>query len=171
LITLLLGLCLGAVVGGAGGYLIGHRAQPPTAIVRPPASRAVPQPTPSRPRPVPPTPELQVPEATQVPEQTGQTGVLVREVVSGSPAANAGLKVGDIISEVDGVRLDANHKLNEVIAQHKPGDKVELSIWRRGDTQKVTVELGPRSDDQTKAYLGIRYSDLEAVPAMPSPTP
>jgi serine protease Do len=58
------------------------------------------------------------------------------------PAAKAGLKVGDIITKVDGLAVDENHSLTSLLGKHQPGDKVILKIVNGKDTRTVTVTLG-----------------------------
>jgi len=69
-------------------------------------------------------------------------------VVSGSPADQAGLQSGDIITKVNNTALDATHSLQTVVGTYKPGDKVKLTVNRGGKTITVTVTLGtaPSSD-------------------------
>lgn len=68
----------------------------------------------------------------------GQPGILPN-----SPAAKAGLKAGDIITKLNGQTLDASQSLSNRLAQHKPGDKIELTILRDGQEQTLSVTLEP----------------------------
>lgn len=63
-------------------------------------------------------------------------------VVAGSPAESAGLQEKDIITEIDGTKIDQTHSLTSLLDQHQPGDKVSLTIVRGSDDQKVDVTLG-----------------------------
>jgi serine protease Do len=67
-------------------------------------------------------------------------------VVPGSPAAAAGLHAGDIITAVDGDRVDADHDLATRVMPHQPGDEVSLSVVSAGSTREVTVTLGTLPD-------------------------
>ena len=71
-------------------------------------------------------------------------GAQIGEVRSGSPAADAGLEAGDVVTELDGDEISNGDELRSAIATQKPGDKVELTIERNGDTQTITVTLGTR---------------------------
>ncbi len=88
-----------------------------------------------------------------------EKGVLVAEVVKGGPADKAGLKGGsteatiegasfklggDIITEIDGKEIDSMEQLIEAVNTAKPGDKMELTVLRHGETQQVDVTLGNR---------------------------
>ncbi|KKR11958.1 MAG: Protease Do [Candidatus Woesebacteria bacterium GW2011_GWA1_39_21] len=69
-------------------------------------------------------------------------GAYVVNVVSGSPAADSGLKVDDIITKMDGKALNANTTLADVIKTKKPGDEVSLEVYRDGNTMTVRATLG-----------------------------
>lgn len=68
-------------------------------------------------------------------------------VVDGTPAAKAGLKDGDIITAIGGVKLDSNTSLRAALMQHKPGDAVQLEVLRDGKTMTFDVTLGTRPGD------------------------
>jgi putative serine protease PepD len=69
-------------------------------------------------------------------------GALVTSVVSGSAAAKAGLRAGDIITQVDQASIDDGTTLSEVIRAHNPGDKVTVHYTRSGAQHTTTVTLG-----------------------------
>jgi len=69
-------------------------------------------------------------------------GAYVVNVVSGSPSADSGLKVDDIITKMDGKALNANTTLADVIKTKKPGDEVSLEVYRDGNTMTVRATLG-----------------------------
>ena len=62
-------------------------------------------------------------------------------VMSGSPADQAGLKAGDIITKVGGTTIDQNHSLSTLIGNYNVGDKVPITYLRAGKSQTVTVTL------------------------------
>jgi S1-C subfamily serine protease len=69
-------------------------------------------------------------------------GAMVEGVHPGGPAANAGLSVGDVILQVDGVEIrDENHLINLVSAL-PAGQKLRLSIWRSRRSQALEVTVG-----------------------------
>jgi len=63
-------------------------------------------------------------------------------VVAGSPADDAGLQARDIILEIDGVVIDEDNQLNDVLYTHSIGDEVTLKVWRDGKAIEVKVTLG-----------------------------
>ena len=77
--------------------------------------------------------------------KTALNGVVIANVESGSGAASAGLKVGDVITGVDGTAVSSAQRLRATIAAHAPGDKLSLTIRRNGASQTVSVTLGARS--------------------------
>lgn len=68
-------------------------------------------------------------------------GALVNDVVKGSPAEKAGIKVEDLILAVDGKEVKTSSDLQVEIAKRNPGDYVELTIFRDGKTIKKKVKL------------------------------
>jgi S1-C subfamily serine protease len=90
-----------------------------------------------------------------------EEGVLVNEVVKGGPADKAGIKGGDtsatiegasvrlggdIITQVDGKKVEGMEEVINAVNAAQPGDQLKLTIDRDGDTKKVTVTLGVRPD-------------------------
>ena len=75
-------------------------------------------------------------------------GVTVSVVSAGSGAASAGLKVGDVITAVDGTKVTTAEKLRAIIAGDKPGDKITLTITRNGSSQTLTATLGSKTEDR-----------------------
>jgi serine protease Do len=71
-------------------------------------------------------------------------GVAVRQVEPGSPAAQAGVQAGDIITAVNGDRIESWDQFVRDIVQQKIGARVTLTIVRNGATHQVTVTLGQR---------------------------
>lgn len=65
-------------------------------------------------------------------------------VVPGSPADKADIVENDIILEIDGVKIDDENQLSDVIASKHAGDTVTLKVWHKGDTRDVKVTLEER---------------------------
>jgi serine protease Do len=66
-------------------------------------------------------------------------------VVTGSPADEAGLKIGDTITSVDGKDLKSGDELVADIASRKPGSKAKVTFVRNGKKQETTVTIADRS--------------------------
>ena len=73
------------------------------------------------------------------------SGVTVSSVVAGSPADQAGLKVGDTITTVDGHKVTKGSELVAEIAARKPGTKVAVSFLRNGKEQQTSVTIADRA--------------------------
>jgi serine protease Do len=73
------------------------------------------------------------------------SGVPISSVVAGSPADQAGLKVGDTITTVDGKKVTKGTELVADIAARKPGSKVNLGFLRNGKAQDTSVTIADRS--------------------------
>ena len=73
------------------------------------------------------------------------SGVTISSVVAGSPADQAGLKVGDTITTVDSKKVSKGSELVGDIASRKPGSKVELGFLRNGKSQDTSVTIADRA--------------------------
>jgi putative serine protease PepD len=71
-----------------------------------------------------------------------EDGALLGGIESGSPAADAGLKDGDIVTKVDGDAVTDATDLTAAIRAHAPGDKVTITYTRSGDEHTADVTLG-----------------------------
>jgi serine protease Do len=81
-----------------------------------------------------------------------KNGVLVQEIQPGGPADKAGLKPGDIITQIDGRAVKDGDDLVNEIASRRPGSTVRLGLVRDGKPQDTTVTIGDR--DKVFADLG-----------------
>ncbi len=88
-----------------------------------------------------------------------EEGVLVNEVVKGGPADKAGIKGGDtsatieganvrlggdVITEIEGKKVEGMEEVINAVNAAAPGDKMKLTVDRNGDTKTITVTLGVR---------------------------
>jgi serine protease Do len=82
----------------------------------------------------------------------GTKGALVAEPQKGSPAVEAGIKSGDVITAVNGDAVDGPRELARKIAGMGPNKKVDLTIWRDGGEKTVQMTLGTLpADKEAKA--------------------
>jgi len=79
--------------------------------------------------------ELKLPE---------EAGVEITSVEANSPAATAGLKVGDVILQYNGQRLEGTEQFSRMVQETPAGRDVKLQIFRGGATQTVTAKVGSR---------------------------
>jgi len=68
-------------------------------------------------------------------------GLLISRINENSPADKAGLKVGDVIIRADGVRIERNEELVDLIQDKKKGDKIKIEFLRERKMKSVEVEI------------------------------
>jgi putative serine protease PepD len=78
------------------------------------------------------------------PPTGNQDGVLVQVVTAGSPAEQAGLRVGDLVVAIDGQAVATTGELGARIRSHQPGDKITLKIVRDGNETTIAATLTQR---------------------------
>ncbi len=93
-------------------------------------------------------------------------GVLVQNVVSGGPAARAGLRAGDILLAVAGRPVDELNQFQSRLAQSRPGQSVALTVWRDGSERELQASLISQADPLFQRGLASR--DPATGPAAPS---
>jgi len=71
-------------------------------------------------------------------------GASVQQVQSGTPAAKAGLRAGDVITAIDGDSVADAASLTAAVGGHSPGDHVTLTYTRNGSSHTLSVTLGTR---------------------------
>jgi len=149
LLLISISCCTGAWFGWLVGFKMGERA----AEISPPEFAP----------PVPEWPETpgipEVPEPPEFPDDFWEEdarpwlgvafrmvdeGALVMMVVPDSPAEDAGLRMEDIITQVDGRRVTAAAPLDEHILRYEPGDRITLTLLRDDREHEVDVRLGTR---------------------------
>jgi S1-C subfamily serine protease len=74
-------------------------------------------------------------------------GMFINGVMANSPARTAGIQPGDVIVELNGRPLRSIEQMQNYMRMAKPGQKVNLRIWRDGRTFDLTVTLGVRPED------------------------
>ncbi len=73
-------------------------------------------------------------------------GVEIGKVMPNSPASKAGLKAGDIIYDVNGIRIEGTTDLRNVLGRYIAGDTVRVAVQRGGKLIEVDLTLSPGSD-------------------------
>ena len=96
-------------------------------------------------------------------------GVYVDSITTNSAAADAGVKVGDVIVEADGVSVKSSSKLLEIIGRKRPGDIVNLKVNRNGKEINFVVTLRNQEGKSkieakdSKSILDILGVELEEI--------
>ena len=95
-----------------------------------------------------------------------EPGVLVRDVVRGSPAASSGLVAGDVILSVDGDNVTRPEEVSLRVAVRGAGQRVRLGILHQQLTRLLAVELQPFPDNDEilrRQYVGLQAPEFDAL--------
>jgi S1-C subfamily serine protease len=68
-------------------------------------------------------------------------GVFVTDIVADSPAAKAGMKKGDVVTEYDGQVVEGMLQLGRLVRETPPGRTAKVSVWRDGRSESFSVQL------------------------------
>lgn len=80
---------------------------------------------------------------------SGTGGAAVSSVAAGGPAADGGLRTGDVVTAFDGTAVGGSTDLVAAIATHQPGDQASLTVRRGSSTEHLTVTLGTQPTQAT----------------------
>jgi serine protease Do len=101
-----------------------------------------------------------------------ERGVVVAGVTKDSPAAKAGLKENDVITEVNGQRVEGAAQFRRMIHEIPAGRSAQLTVWRDGRSQTLSATLGKAEErhnmwmSATPGNFAFRMPDVE-IPEMP----
>lgn len=96
-------------------------------------------------------------------------GVYIDSLMENSAAKAAGIKKGDVILEVNDIRINSSAELQGMIARHRPGEKVSLTIDRKGKRMDFDVVLNNRegntklSNKEAREILSVLGADFEDI--------
>lgn len=94
----------------------------------------------------------------------GVQGVLITEVRKGSAADQAGLQSGDVVLAVNGRAVNAPNELQSVVARYRPGDRIDLEVWRNAQRLHLQAQLMGR---ETSAYQEWFSELTQQAPVLP----
>ncbi|MEJ2286325.1 MAG: DegQ family serine endoprotease [Desulfobacterales bacterium] len=86
-------------------------------------------------------------------------GVLISDVVKGSPAEKGGLLRGDIIQRIDGKEIENAHKLSQLVAGTVPGTSIEIDLLRNNKAETLSLKLGTMPEEGQKIISQQKGSD------------
>lgn len=81
-------------------------------------------------------------------------GASIKGVVEESPAEKAGLQENDIITAINGEEIDDKSDLVQIVKASAAGDKLEVTVYRRGETLTLTVEVGEQVQSAIEGEKG-----------------
>ncbi len=102
-----------------------------------------------------------------------ERGVVVADVTKDSPAAKAGLKEKDVITEVNGQRVEGAAQFRRIIHEIPAGRAAQLTVWRDGRAQTLSATLGKAEERHDKwmrvtpGAFAFRMPEVQ-IPEMPS---
>jgi membrane-associated protease RseP (regulator of RpoE activity) len=155
-------LILACCAGGLAGLMVYKWAERDAA--RPDVWRTIPD-APSIER----VPRFQWPEEgapAPTPFSRVESGAVLTEVVEGSPAEEAGLRVGDVILSVDDRWVTDEFTLYDAVTNLEPGTPIEVQVWSHGQTRTVRIRLGENPDDRNLAWLGVGFVMMDIPDSM-----
>ena len=95
----------------------------------------------------------------------GETGSvrIVYPPISGSPAAQIGLREGDVITSINGEVLKSREDLVTAITSNAPGEQIAIAINRLGEQQTLEATLAANPVDETLGYLGVGTESADYI--------
>lgn len=80
-------------------------------------------------------------------------GVYIDNIFAGGSADKSGLQDGDVVLSINGRQVDEPNDLQVSVAIHRPGDQLEIEVWRDKSLQTFIVELFGRDDETYKSWV------------------
>jgi serine protease Do len=104
-----------------------------------------------------------------------ERGVVLGKIVPDSPAAKAGLKEKDVVTEVNGQRIEGTAQFRRIIREIPAGRSVQLTVWRDGRSQTISATLGKAEEGRhgfkimapTPGAFAFRMPDTPMIPEIP----
>ena len=105
---------------------------------------------------------------------SAERGVVLGRIVPDSPAAKAGLKENDVVTEINGQRVEGAAQFRRMIHEIPAGRSIQLTVWRDGRTQAISATLG-KSEERHHAMkmvtpspgtFAFRMPEIPEIPPM-----
>jgi C-terminal processing protease CtpA/Prc len=105
---------------------------------------------------------------------SAERGVLLGKIVPDSPAAKAGLKDNDVVTEINGQRVEGAAQFRRMIHEVPAGRSIQLTVWRDGRTQTISATLGKSQERRhattmlkpTPGAFAFRMPEIPEIPSM-----
>jgi membrane-associated protease RseP (regulator of RpoE activity) len=98
---------------------------------------------------------------------SAERGVLIGKVLEESPAAKSGLKDGDVVTEINGQRIEGTAQFRRMIREIPAGRSVQLTVWRDGRSQTINATLGKMQENHKQFMTATPQVFNFRVPEMP----
>lgn len=92
-------------------------------------------------------------------------GALITHVEKGGPAEKAGIQPSDVVMRFDGKVVEDSNDLPRIVAATRPGSKVSVQLWRKGETIELNVHVGEIADDRSAQRGGASKGSGSSAPA------
>ena len=90
-------------------------------------------------------------------------GSIVRQIYSNTPAAEAGLKSGDVISHLNGTPVKDTDNLIRLVGQKRAGETISLTIIRKGKPKNISVKLGQRPSEASLSSGRFQFEQSNGI--------
>src|SRR5258705_2757566 len=105
---------------------------------------------------------------------SAERGVVLGKIVPDSPAAKAGLKENDVVTEINGQRVEGAAQFRRMIHEIPAGRSIQLTVWREGRSQTVSATLGKSEERRrsmkmiapTPGAFAFRMPEIPEIPSM-----
>ena len=105
-----------------------------------------------------------------------ERGVVLGKIIPDSPAAKAGLKENDVVTEINGQRVEGAAQFRRMLHEIPAGRTIQLSVWRDGRSQTLNATLGKSEERHrsmkmvapTPGAFAFRMPDMNVIPDIPS---
>ncbi len=106
---------------------------------------------------------------------SAERGVVLGKVVADSPAAKAGLKENDVVTEINGQRVEGAAQFRRMIHEIPAGRSIQLTVWRDGRSQTISATLGKSEERRhamkmmtptTPGAFAFRMPEIPEIPSM-----
>jgi serine protease Do len=105
---------------------------------------------------------------------SAERGVVLGKIVPDSPAAKAGLKENDVVTEINGQRVEGAAQFRRMIHEIPAGRTIQLTVWRDGRTQTISATLGKSEEGRhrmkmvapTPGMFSFRMPEMPEIPSM-----
>ena len=105
---------------------------------------------------------------------SAERGVVLGKIVPDSPAAKAGLKENDVVTEINGQRVEGAAQFRRMIHEIPAGRSIQLTVWRDGRSQTISATLGKSEERRhamrmvapTPGAFAFRMPEIPEIPSM-----
>lgn len=102
---------------------------------------------------------------------SAERGVVVGKVLEDSPASKAGLKDGDVVTEINGQRVEGTAQFHRMIREIPAGRSVQLTVWRDRRSQTINATLGKMQENRKHLMNAMPQVFNFRTPEMPEVAP